>query len=174
MDRTTKEKWVREFQAEVRKANAVILTEYRGLKVSEITALKREIRKSEGILRVVKNRLAKKALAGSEWEPLGEHFKGPTAVACAHGDAVTLSKVLARYVESFAPLKFKVGFLSGRLVTPKEIDALSKLPSREQLYAKLLGVLQAPASNFVRALQGVPMKLARAVKEIEKTKGGTS
>lgn len=173
MKRTEKEQLVAQWSEKFKMAKAVILTEYRGLKVSELTELKREVRKLAGDLRVVKNRLVKRALQGSELAALEEHFKGPTAVAVSAGDPVNLSKLLAKYVGSFAPFKFKVGFLSGKIISAREIENLSKLPSKEELYAKLLGTLAAPATNLARLLQAVPQKLARTLKEIEKQKGGS-
>lgn len=149
------------------KAKAIILTEYRGLKVSEITEIRREMRKNAAELKVVKNRLVKKAIAGSDWSPLESHLKGPLALAISDQDPVIVSKILAKYAESFPALKIKVGSLRGsKILESKEIEALSKLPSKEELYAKLLGTLMAPASGLVRVLQGVPQKLAIALKAI--------
>lgn len=148
------------------KAKAVILAEYRGLKVSELTEIRKELRKNSAELKVVKNRLVKKAIAGSGWAALDPHLKGPLALVIADLDVVVLSKVMAKYAESLEPLKLKVGCLDGKVLNTKELEALSKLPSKEELYAKLLGTLMAPASGLVRVLQGVPQKLAIALKAI--------
>lgn len=148
------------------KAKAVILAEYRGLKVSEITEIRREIKKNEGDFRVVKNRLAKRAISGSSWAPLEIHLKGPLVMATADQDPVALSKILSKFASSFQALKLKVGCLDGHLLQAREIDALAKLPSKEELYAKFLGTLLAPVVGFVRVLSGVPQKLAIALKAI--------
>lgn len=154
----------------LKKATTVILAEYRGLKVSEITEIRRDIKKNAGDFKVVKNRLAKRAITGSEWAPLEEYFRGPIGIVTSDGDPVVLSKVLTKHATSFPALKLKVGLMSGKLLDVKEIESLSKLPSKEELYAKLLGTLQAPASNLVRVLQALPQKLVIALKAISEKK----
>lgn len=149
-----------------KKAKAVILAEYRGLKVSEITEIRREVKKNSGEFNVVKNRLAKRAIQGSSWAPLSDHFKGPLALAVSEKDPVVLSKILSKFAESFQALKIRSGCLDGKVLSTKDIEALAKLPSKEELYAKLLGTLMAPAGALVRTLQGVPQKLAIAMKAI--------
>ncbi len=154
----------------MRKAKTVILAEYRGLKVSEITEIRREIKKGAGDFRVVKNRLTKRAVAGSVWAPLEGHLKGPLAIAISEQDPVILSKTLSKYAENFAALKLKACCLDGKVIDAKGIDVLAKLPSKEQLYAKMLGTLMAPAQGLVRVLHGVPQKLAIALKAIGEKK----
>ena len=166
MRRSEKETEVTILSENLKKAKAVILAEYRGLKVSEITEVRREIRKNSGTFKVVKNRLAKRAVAGSPWAALEGHFRGPLALITSDHDPVVLSKILAKYAESFAALKIKTGCFEGRLLELKDIQALAKLPSKEELYAKFLGTLMAPAGGFVRVLSGVPRKLAIALKAI--------
>ncbi len=170
MKRGAKEAVVTQFSERLQKAKAVILAEYRGLKVSEITTIRREIRKNSGDFRVVKNRLVKRAVIGSVWESLQNHFKGPIAMALTNADPVTLSKMLAKYGEDFPALKLKVGVMGGRFLDAKGIDALAKLPSKEALYAKLLGTLMAPAQGLVRVINGVPQKLVMALKAISEKK----
>lgn len=148
------------------RAKAVILAEYRGLKVSEITEIRREVKKNAGDFRVVKNRLAKRAIAGSAWASLEAHFKGPLALATADRDPVVLSKILAKFAENYSALKLKVGCFDGKLLESRDIQRLATLPSREELYAKLLGTLVGSASGLVRVLNGVPQKLAIALKAI--------
>lgn len=166
MKRVEKQEVVLQFSERLRKAKAVILAEYRGLKVSEITEIRREIKKNEGSFRVVKNRLAKRAVSGSEWESLQSYFKGPVAIILTEQDPVALSKILTKHAESFAALKLKVGLMGGKILDAKGLEVLSKLPSREELYVKLLGTLMAPVQGVVRVLQGVPQKLVLALKAI--------
>lgn len=151
-------------------AKAVILAEYRGLKVSEITEIRREVKKNAGEFKVVKNRLAKRAVQGSPFAPLETHFRGPLVIAATDQDPVVLSKILAKFAESFQALKLKVGCLDGRLLEFREIQALAKLPSKEELYAKLLGTLLATAGGLVRVLNGVPQKLAICLRQIGEKK----
>lgn len=152
------------------RAKAVILAEYRGLKVSEITEIRREVKKNAGELKVMKNRLAKRAIAGSPWASLEKYFKGPLAIIVSEQDPVVVSKILSKFAESFAPLKLKAGFMDGRLLEASALAAIAQLPSREELYAKLLGTLMAPASGVVRTLKGVPQKLVVALKAIGEKK----
>jgi large subunit ribosomal protein L10 len=158
------------FSEKLKTAQAVIIAEYRGLKVSELTEIRKEIKKNSGSFKVIKNRLAKRAMAGSAWEPLQSHMKGPVGIASSEADPVTLSKIVTKYAESFPAFKLKAGIFAGKVLDVKGIEALSKLPSKEELYAKMLGTLQAPATNLVRVLQAVPQKLAMALKAISEKK----
>lgn len=170
MKRAEKEVVISNLSERLKKASTVILAEYRGLKVSEITEIRREIKKNEGDFKVVKNRLSKRAIMGSEWAPLEGHFKGPVGIVTSAGDPVALTKILTKYADNFPALKLKAGLMSGKLLDVKGITALSKLPSKEELYAKLLGTLQAPASGLVRVLQAVPQKMVMALKAISEKK----
>lgn len=170
MNRDEKKTEVSRLAEKLGKAQAVILAEYRGLKVSEVTAIRREIKKNSGDFRVVKNRLVKRAVASSAWAALENYLKGPLALATTDRDPAVLSKILNRHAENFAALKIKVGYLDGRIFETKEIEALARLPSKEELYACLLGTLLGPANGLVRVLQGVPQKLAVAVKGIAEKK----
>ncbi|MBI1909001.1 MAG: 50S ribosomal protein L10 [Deltaproteobacteria bacterium] len=167
MKRSEKTTEVQSLKEKFQKSKAAFLAEYRGLKVSEITEIRREVRKSEGSMKVVKNRLVKKALEGGEMNALLTHFKGPLAVTWGN-DPVVVAKVLSKYQESFPAFQLKVGILDGRLLESKDVEALAKLPSREELYAKLLGTLVAPATNLARVLNALPQKLARVVDAIAK------
>ena len=166
MNRTEKESIVNALSERLRRAKAVILAEYRGLKVSEITEIRKDVKKNAGDFRVIKNRLAKRAFAGSGMSSLEGYMKGPLAMVIAEQDPVVLSKVLSKHAENYAALKLKVGFLDGKVIDARGIDALAKLPSKEELYAKMLGTLMAPAQGLVRILHGVPQKLAIALKAI--------
>ena len=170
MKKIEKQEVITRFSERLQKAKGMILAEYRGLKVSEITELRREVKKNAGDFRVVKNRLVKRAVEGSSWELLRDHLKGPIAIALADEDPVTLSKLLTKYGESFPALKLKVGVVGGKFLDAKAIDALAKLPSKEELYAKLLGTLIGPIQGVVRTIHGVPQKLAIALKAISEKK----
>ncbi|MGH9426460.1 MAG: 50S ribosomal protein L10 [Terriglobia bacterium] len=150
----------------LRKAKGVILAEYRGLKVSEITEIRKAVKKNAGEFKVVKNRLAKRAFADSGMASLAGPMKGPLAIAISEQDPVILSKVLSKHAETYAALKLKFAFMDGRVIDAKGIDTLAKLPSKEELYAKMLGTLMAPAQGLVRVLNGVPQKLAIVLKAI--------
>ena len=169
MNKAQKETIISGFAEKLKGTQAVIIAEYRGLKVSEVTEIRKEIRKSAGEFKVIKNRLAKRAMKGTDWALLENQMKGPVGIATTT-DPVTLAKVLTKFSETFPALKLKAGVMSGKLLGVKEIEALSKLPSKEELYAKMLGTLNAPASNLVRVLNAVPQKLALALKAISEKK----
>lgn len=170
MKRIEKEQAVGLLSERLKKAQAIILAEYRGLKVSELTEIRREVKKTAGDLHVIKNRLAKRVMEGMDRAGLTVYLKGPTAIVYTDKDPLELTKVLAKYAETFDPFKLKAGYLGDRAVTVSEIQVLSKLASREELYARLLGAFNAPATHLVRVLNAIPQKVAVVLKEIEKTK----
>lgn len=170
MKRSEKEEMIQGLSEKFKMAKSVILAEYIGLKVSEITEIRREIKKNQGDFKVSKNRLARRAIVGTEWAGLDAHFKGPIGIATTTVDPVVLSKILTKFAETFPALKLKAGAMGGKILSVKEIEVLSKLPSKEELYAKVLGTMQAPASGLVRTLQGVSQKLVMALKAISEKK----
>jgi large subunit ribosomal protein L10 len=101
---------------------------------------------------------------------LTEYLKGPTAIAFVKEDAVGAAKILAKFGKELEPFEIRGGVLRGEVLSAKDVDALSKLPSKEELYAKLLGTLVGPASSLVRAMQGVSSKLARVIGAVRDTK----
>lgn len=173
MTRSDKEKAISELSQKLAKAKILILAEYRGLNVSQMTEIRKALRKNEGELKIVKNRLARRAVLESgegRFSSIEGSFKGPLAMAITEKDPVVLSKVLFKFLETHEALKIKAACLDGRLLSSKEVEALAKLPSKEELYAKMLGTLQAPAQGLVRTLQGVPQKLAMVLKAIAEKK----
>lgn len=172
MNRIEKTEVVQDLSGRIKRASAVILAEYRGLTVAQMTSLRKAVRQSEGEFHVIKNTLAKKAFQAGDFGSFAEQFRGPMAIAIALGDPVLLAKAISRQAAELEPLKIKSGFFAGKVISIKEVEVLSNLPSREELYAKLLGTLMAPVTNFVRVLNALPTQVVRAIKEIEKTKGG--
>lgn len=170
MDRAGKEQLVQGVTEKVKQSAAFFLTEYRGLKVSEMTELRQELKKVQSDLQVIKNRLIKRAIDGGDLGGLEEYLKGPTAVAFASEDAVGTAKVLTKYAEQFEPFTLRAGVVRGEVIGLEQITALSKLPSKEELYAKLLATLMAPVTNVVRALNGVPTKIVQVLAAIKDTK----
>lgn len=150
-------------------AKAAILAEYRGLTVAQMTGLRTEARNSGVYLRVVKNTLARRAVEGSDFACLQEHMSGPLAFAASE-DPVAVAKVLSKFAKDNDNLKITVGAMDGQLIGSTEIEALSKLPSREELLSKLVGTMQAPIQKFVATLNAVPSTFVRTLAAVRDNK----
>ncbi len=154
------------------KCSIGILTDYRGLSVSEITALRHRLRESGVEYRVVKNTLARFAAERASRADLVGSFIGPVAIAFGYGDVVEPARALADYIRtSRLELPIKGGFLADRLLTSGEVTTLSRLPSREVLLARVLGGMQSPIISLVNCLTapigGVTRVLQARIKQLE-------
>lgn len=150
-------------------SQAAIVAEYRGLTVGQMTGLRREAREAGVTLKVVKNTLARRAVQGSEFECLGPVLSGPLALATSE-DPVAVAKVLSNFAKANEAFAIKAGAMSGKLLTAADIQALAKLPGRDELLATLLGTLQAPVAKFVRTLNEVPSKFVRTLAAVRDAK----
>jgi large subunit ribosomal protein L10 len=166
LTRAQKETEVAELQDRFRRASSVFLAEYRGLDVAAVDRLRARLR-SEGQgafeYRVAKNTLMRRAAAGSSGEALVPHLRGPTGVAFSFGDPVRLAKVLVDYSKEHEVFRLRAGLLEGRAIGAAEIATLATLPSLEELRARLVGLVQAPATKLVRVLAAPGGQLARLV-----------
>jgi len=160
---------VAEVSAQVADAQAAVLAEYRGLTVAQMTDLRRKAHESGVYLRVVKNTLARRAVKGTGFECLSDHMVGPLAFA-ASADPVATAKVLAAFAKDNEKFAIMAGAMAGKLISVEEIKALSKLPSREELLAKLLGTMQAPVQKFVQTLNEVPAGFVRTLAAVRDSK----
>lgn len=158
------------FKESFAKAKVAIVTEYRGLSVAEITKLRRELQKENGDYTVTKNTLAKVALKGTEFEGIAELLEGPTAVAFGFEDQVSPAKVLVEFIKKAKKGVIKGALLDGKLLTADEVSDLAKLPSKEELIAKILGSLNSPATGLVMTTSGVARALVTAMDAIRKQK----
>lgn len=161
---------VAEVSAKLTGAQAAMLAEYRGLTVAQMTKLRRQAHDSQVYLRVVKNTLARRAVAGTSFECLKDQMVGPLAFAAA-ADPVAVAKTLSEFAKENEALKIKAGAMGGKLMSVAQIQALAKLPGREQLLAMLMGTMQAPVQKFVRTLNEVPTKFVRALAAVRDAKG---
>ncbi len=150
-------------------AHTAILAEYRGLTVAQMTRLRGRAREAGVYLRVVKNTLARRAVQGTDFECLNDHLAGPLAMATST-DPVAVAKVLSEFAKENEHLNITVGAMSGNLISTEDIEALAKLPSREELLARLMGTLQAPLQKFVRTLNEVPGKFVRTLAAVRDSK----
>jgi large subunit ribosomal protein L10 len=151
---------VQEILEMVAKSRIGILSDFKGLKVEDLTRLRRQLREAEGELKVVKNTLLTRAAAGdSAMAPLTSQFTGPNALTLGYGDPVALTKVLIKFAQERPQLQIKAGVLGGQVLSAKDLDALSKLPAKEVLLAQLLGVLQSVPTALVTVLSGVVRNL---------------
>ena len=152
------------------KAQVAIVTEYKGLSVEEITNLRRALQKDGGDYMVTKNTLAKLAIKGTPYEVLTETLKGPIALAFGFNDQVAPAKALSKFIKDVKKGEIIAAAMDGRLMTASEAKALANLPSKEEIYAKMLGCINSPASGIVGGINGVMSALVRAVAAVRDQK----
>ena len=160
---------VSEVAADLAKAQAVILAEYRGLEVGVVTSLRAKARQSGVQLRVLKNTLARRAVAGTPFEKLSEKMVGPLMYGIAQ-DPVAGAKVLAEFSKENERFVIKGGAMPNAVMSAQDVKALATMPSREELLAKLLGTMQAPVAKLVRTMNEVPGKFVRTLAAVRDAK----
>lgn len=153
-----KQQIVEEITQKLRESAATVLTDYRGLNVTQVTELRRKLREAGVEFKVLKNTLIRRATVNAELTGLESVLTGPTAVAFGKDDAVAPAKILNEFAKQNEALRIKGGVVEGRVVGVEEIKALADLPSREGLLSMLLSVLQAPVRNFALAVKAVADK----------------
>ena len=164
MNRLQKQQRVDRLREEVANAQGMIVASFAGLSVGETQQLRAEMRKAGASLRVVKNTLARLSLSGTDMEVLNDHLVGPTMLAFGE-DPVAPAKVLVDFAKERKDcLTVKVGVLGGKLLQEQDIVALSKLPSIDEMRAKLLGTFNAPAQSFVRMPNAPAQSFATVLK----------
>lgn len=165
---------ISEIKDSISKAKVAIVSDYRGLTVAEITELRRKLQEEKGDLKVVKNTLTKIAIEGTAFENLGEFLKGPSAIAFGFGDEVAPAKIITKFIKEKKKTEIKGGVIDGKAINVDEVKQLSSIPSREELYAKMLGSINSPASGIVGCINGVMSSLVRAIDEVRKQKAEAS
>ena len=151
-------------------ADAAILIDYKGINVPQVTELRRELKKASASYKVVKNTLARRALKGTSFETLSAHFEGTTAIAYTGKDPVALAKTLTTFMKGAPMLQIKAAVVQGQALKATQVVDLANLPGKPELYAKLLFLLQAPATNLVRVLSAVPRDLVNVLANAEKAR----
>jgi len=153
--------------------STVIVTTYTKLTVSQDYELRKLLRSSGAKYAVVKNTLVERAAKGTKLEEALKNLSGVTSIAYTEGDPVALAKVLSKYAKDNPEFTFKSGVVEGRVITVKEIDALATMPSREEIFSKLLFLMNAPAQRLVTAMNAVGRDLAVVINQgVEKQKFG--
>jgi large subunit ribosomal protein L10 len=153
----------------LKSAQTVVLAEYRGISVEDITVLRSRARASGVYLRVLKNTLARRAVQGTPFEKLADQMVGPLAYGISD-DPVAAAKVLHAYAKGNEKLVIKGGAMPNYLMTAKEVGNLANMPSRTELLSKLLGTMQAPIAKFVQTLNEVPARFVRTVAAVRDQK----
>ena len=162
LNREEKAAVVAEVSAQVASAQAIIVAEYRGLGVGAITVLRRQARESGVYLRVLKNTLARRAIAGTPFEGLTDQLVGPLIYGMS-SDPVSCAKVLADFAKSNDKLALKGGAMANSVLDTDAVKVLASMPSRDVLLAQLMGTMQAPVAKFVQTLNEVPARFVRTV-----------
>lgn len=150
-----KAKLVDEAAEKFKEAVSVVIVDYRGLTVNEVTDLRKQLRDANVEMKVIKNSILIRAVKKAGLEGLEDIFKGPTAVAFSKEDVVAPAKIIANFAKNADVLEIKGGIIEGEPASIEEINALATLPSREGLLSMLLSVLQAPVRNVAYALNAV-------------------
>jgi large subunit ribosomal protein L10 len=163
---------VAEMAEKLAACQTAFLADYRGLDVEQINQLRGELRKLGVEYRVVKNTLLRLAAKNTDVACLTEFLEGPNAIALAGDDPVAPAKVLTEFAKKNDAFEIKAGVLGGKMLSLEEIKALADLPGREGLLAKILGSLNAPASNFVGVLAAVPRSFVQVLAAIQAQKEG--
>ena len=169
LNRKQKEAVIGEISEKLSDAQSVVLAEYRGLTVGEMTQLRVNARSSGVYLRDLKNTLAKLAVKGTPFEGLSGDMVGPLAYGIS-SDPVAAAKVLSDFSKTNDKFLIKVGAMPNQVMSAADVSVLAKMPSRDELLSKLLGTMQAPIAKFVQTLNEVPTKFVRGVAAVRDLK----
>ena len=174
MERSQKEAQVNELRSIFNSMSAGVLVDYRGIEANQVVELRKKLNDASSTMKVIKNSLARIAAENTPIAELADQFTQTRALVYSDGDAVQQAKVLSEAAKSLDKLKILAGILVGdsktSILNSGEVEALSKLPSIDQLVMKLLFLMQAPATQFVRTLNAVPAKFVRTLAAIRDSK----
>ncbi|HEY8344243.1 MAG TPA: 50S ribosomal protein L10 [Bacillota bacterium] len=172
MARPEKEAAVAELQNKLSSSQSVILADYRGLNVQEVTELRKKLREVGVEFKVAKNTLTKLAAKNAAIEGLDDLLEGPTALAFGYDDPVAPAKVLAEFAKDHQNLELKGGLLEGKVIDLNMVNSLAKLPSKEALLTQVAGLLQAPIRNLVNVLSAPLRNTVYVLEAVRKKQSG--
>ena len=161
---------ISQMKEKIEKAKVAIVTDYKGLSVEEITKLRRSIQKEDGDYMVTKNTLAKIAVKGTEYEVLADSLTGPVAIAFGFDDQVAPAKALAKFIKETKKGEILAAAMDGKLLSADEAKALASLPSKQEIYAKMLGCINSPASGIANSINAVMSQLTRTMAAVRDQK----
>jgi large subunit ribosomal protein L10 len=170
MQMAEKHEVVADLSERLGEAKCLYLTDFTGLDVAAITELRRRLTNANVEYIVVKNTLARRALAGGPYEGLAEHLSGPNAFALSREDVVTAAKILTDFAREREKPRIRAGAIEGRVISIDEIRRIAELPPRDQLLAQVVGTMRAPLAGLVYTLSGLLTKLVRAVDAVREQK----
>lgn len=174
MDKTAKVKVVEEVQEKIKRSNATFIAEYKGIKAVSMNEFRKTMRDASIDFKIIRNTLAKRAIAGTDAEALSAHLKGPLAMAFSYKDAALAAKALVQFAKDQPNLKIRMGTLGSKVISADEIRGLAELPPREVLLGRMLGSMMSPVSGFARVLAGVPTKFLYALNAIKDQKSASA
>jgi large subunit ribosomal protein L10 len=161
---------VAEVNEVAQRAQSVVAAEYRGLTVAKLTELRAQARASRVYMRVVKNTLARRAVAGTQFECVGAKLKGPLILAFSEDDPGSAARLIKAFARDNAQLVATLVSLGGSVLPAQDLEKVASLPTREQALAQLLGVLKAPIGKFVRTVAEPHAKLVRTIAAVKDQK----
>jgi large subunit ribosomal protein L10 len=161
---------VEEIKQQLDKSMLVVFTDYRGLRVDEMTELRDKLRLPGVEIKVLKNTMLRFALEKSGYQEMTSFVNGPNAVVFSQEDPVSPAKVLFDFAKTNKNLEVKMGLLQGQMISPAKVKVLAELPSREILLATVVGTMQAPITSFVRVLNANLTGLVRALDQVREQK----
>ena len=168
--KTSKADTVESMRRAIASQKGAVVAAHHGLTVAEVTNLRKKLREANADFRVVKNTLIRLAAKGTDFSKLDDVFTGPTAVGFAKGDPVALAKAMKEFAGGNPKVKLKAGFLDGKVLSAREVEALADTPSRQVLLARLAGGLAGPITRLAQALSGPERKLVYALNSIHDQK----
>ncbi len=170
MARPEKEAVVKELTEKFNSSKSLVITDYLGLNVAEMTELRKQLREAGVDFKVVKNTLATIAANDVEMNNMTEYFSGPTAIAFGEEDAVSPAKILVEFAKDHEVIEIKAGILNGELISREKVESLAEIPSREVLLAQAFAGMKAPLTGLVNVLQGNIRGLVQVLGQIRDQK----